>query len=160
LIDDPGSSNQDVTRFVPYVAGRPFRFHLTGIDVTGRTVEWSMPLWFIDRGRNTVTDLRSVIDVHEHVTFVDGSRTRIQVGEAPPARQGVAVAPEGPDTEPDATTVEADAIVFSARAPDALAGETQDEPRFVPVVESATVVIPSVSRLTGTTEPATVSYAG
>jgi hypothetical protein len=162
LLDDPPATHQTLETFVAYVAGRPFRFGMSGVDLNGRTIEWAMPLWFVDRTANETTRLHALIDVHEHVAIVADTRatTRIRAGEAPLGRQRVALAAESADSEPDATTAEVDSAVFSARAPAALAAAPPDEPRFAPVLASARVVLPAVARVTGRTEPVEVSYAG
>ena len=44
----PDLGPDDARAFYPYVQGSPFPFHLEGLDWTGRSIEWTQALAFID----------------------------------------------------------------------------------------------------------------
>lgn len=127
-IDDPGN----VDSFWVNVGGNPFQFHVTARDLAGQDINFLAPLIFVSLSQ---TDLTSVMTTYT----ADADTRRCAAGG-----QKVAYA----DPAAGDTLLKTSAFYFTAQ----LTGESAPytEAPFIPVLDSASVTIPSLSEILGT----------
>ncbi|KGN37588.1 hypothetical protein [Knoellia subterranea] len=132
--------------FIPTIDDVPFAFHVLATDREDNIVEYAGPLLFVERGLNvSAASLKNVRDFYAGLSL--GERRH------PLGGQRVAfAASKAPDGLALDTTLATDGLEFDAAIQ--LDGRTQDDPRFVPVLGQADVVVPAMNALAGAATPA------
>ncbi|WP_404386509.1 hypothetical protein LL946_08025 [Knoellia locipacati] len=131
--------------FVPHVDGVPYAFHVLATDREDNLVEYAGPLMFVERGLNASKASLDLIEqaywelpVHQRRHPLRGQRVAFASSKAP----------DGSILD---TTLATEALEFDAAV--MVAGRTQDEPRFVPVLRQSDVVVPAMNALAGASTP-------
>ncbi|MCP2030986.1 hypothetical protein L1277_001077 [Okibacterium sp. HSC-33S16] len=135
--------------FVPRVAtgasgptaGEAFRFRMRASDVDNHLIEFEGPLVFIEETRldPSVLDQSLLTAAAENISY-------------PMRGQRIAFAKPN---EPDDTTLATNSLVFVAEKDP----QKPREPNYIlPVLKSATAVVPAMSAFTGQTAPVVLSY--
>jgi hypothetical protein len=141
--------------FFPYVDGAPFLFKVLATDREANIVEYSGPLMFVERDHNLQTNsaqaLRGVIQSYWNAA--DNERRHPLGGQR--VAYAPSVAPGGAALD---TTLNTDALYWDALVLPAAPTIPQDDPRFVPILRTAEVVVPAMSALAGANSPIEVSY--
>jgi hypothetical protein len=163
ILDDPlktpaGQGAQSaLPPFWPYVSGKPFCFKVEAVDVEEQTIDLAVPLIFVGQ-EVTDNNSRSALD------GVDSSyRTKTWPGvttllaTVPVGGQRIAYADAD---KPDDTTFATRFLTFAAERP--VQAQYQQlpkrQPRYLPVVASAELDIPSLQKIAHTTTPAQLRY--
>ena len=124
-----------------------FPFKIVATDVENNVLEFEAPLVFVERDHNVVDGkLEAVRDTYNAHALVDR--------EFDLKGQKVAYADS---VKPDDTMLSTSSLTFNVAIPIGIGG-SQDEPRFVPVLDEAQVVVPAMSALTGDAAPQRVKY--
>lgn len=120
------------------VGGSPFPFHVTGIDLSGKEINFLAPLIFMDEGETAPTTITS--------TYKGSGDLRL----CPVSGQKLAYA----DPAAGDTTLKTDGLYFDSQL-------LQNAPPFptvpfIPTLDVAAVTVPAVERILGTTTPVKV----
>ncbi len=133
--------------FMPRVGAANFPFKIVATDVENNVLEFEAPLVFVERDHNVVDGkLEAARDTYNAHALVDR--------EFDLKGQKVAYADS---VKPDDTMLSTSSLTFNVAIPIGIGG-SQDEPRFVPVLDEAQVVVPAMSALTGDAAPQRVKY--
>src|SRR5262249_25166563 len=158
LYPPPGDPfNKGGLVFVPYVGGAPFPFKILTVDLEGNIAEFSGPLLFMERDHNVRDDPQNGIGLKSVLEHYNKGGT----SQNPVPRkfdwhgQRVAYA-DG--QAPDDTVLATQSVAFKVVRPPHLANISQDEPRFLPLLDEARAVVPAMSALTGAATPTRLSY--
>jgi len=125
------------------VGGSPFPFHVTGIDLSGKEINFLAPLIFMDEGEGSPTTIQS--------TYKNSGNQRLCVVSG----QKMAYA----DLAAGDTTLKTDGLFFDTE----LLQKAPPYPvvPFMPTLDQAAVTVPALERILGTTTPITVQlYSG
>ena len=132
---------------MPRVGDANFPFKIVATDVENNVLEFEAPLVFVERDHNVVDGkLEAARDTYNAHALVDR--------EFDLKGQKVAYADS---VKPDDTMLSTSSLTFNVAIPIGIGG-SQDEPRFVPVLDEAQVVVPAMSALTGDAAPQRVKY--
>jgi hypothetical protein len=164
LLDPPTDSSVDtgepMKAFWPYVAKKPFCFGVVGTDMDGRPIDLSMPLIFV--GQDLMDEQYAASPIHSTVAEAYRSDTWPSPGTGllatvPLGGQLVAYADSA---SPDDTSFATKAITFDVEVPhEALYDKLpRRSARFVPVVRTAQIDVPSLQKIAQTTAAAGVLY--
>jgi hypothetical protein len=141
-LDNPGSGvqSQGESAFWPYVASKPFQFHMVGEDWEGRSIDFTSPVIFMKQGVAVNPVLNGITTDYGKVT--DERRLR------PMSGQKIAFADS---TVPGDTTYETDSVTWGVElsTSDWSALVTAGGAPFYPLFDSAAVNIKAVERMTG-----------
>ena len=133
--------------FMPRVGDANFPFKIVATDVENNVLEFEAPLVFVERDHNVVDGkLEAARNTYNTHALVDR--------EFDLKGQKVAYADS---VKPDDTMLSTSSLTFNVAIPIGISG-SQDEPRFVPVLDEAQVVVPAMSALTGDAAPQRVKY--
>ncbi|QWF84014.1 hypothetical protein [Amycolatopsis sp. CA-230715] len=160
-LDDPNAGppglpgNQKL--FFPHVGGQRFEFKAVGVDRDGRAVEFRTPLLFVSKTLNTPADLPAIVKAYNPNP---GALAVEDPGHRAAAVAGQALA-FAESKKPDDTRLDVSRLLWAAAVPDDLGSivDGKDPALFLPKIDQATGVIPSVGQLTGEAEQVVVSYA-
>jgi hypothetical protein len=141
-LDNPGSGvqSQGESAFWPYVASKPFQFHMVGEDWEGRSIDFTTPVIFMKQGVAVNPVLNGITTDYGKV--IDERRQR------PMSGQKIAFADS---TVPGDTTYETDSVTWGVElaTTDWGALVTAGGAPFYPLFDSAAVNLKSVERMTG-----------
>jgi hypothetical protein len=162
LLDPPEKSDiKDKLQgaFWPYVGNEPFRFHVVATDTDGHPVEMAMPLIFIGQEEGDLDWEPSIIpdDVATAYATATWPGSSQLLATVPTDGQPVAFAEsDGPDD----TTFAAQSLTFGAEIPGAATYDEMNvrQPRYVPVIRSARIDVPSLQAIARTTQSASVVF--
>ena len=133
--------------FQPRVGDANFPFKIVATDVENNVLEFEAPLVFVERDHNIVDGkLEAARNTYNTHALVDR--------EFDLKGQKVAYADS---VKPDDTMLSTSSLTFNVAIPIGI-NVSQDEPRFVPVLDEAQVVVPAMSALTGDAAPQRVKY--
>ncbi|SFJ50386.1 hypothetical protein SAMN04515648_4346 [Phyllobacterium sp. CL33Tsu] len=166
----PGSIVGNQTMFWPCVGGQPFKFQMSATDIDGRTVQFELPMIFIDFSlASPVKDgsapvLKPNFDLAE--TNADKARgawndpSHSGWKTAPLKRQRVALAPsvKAGDTSVEAESITFDGFVEKQNLKLRAYSENLSKPIFYPMVQQAGVRIAALAQLTGSSASNTVKW--
>jgi len=127
----------------------PFLFKIHAVDVEGNEVEFSAPLVFAERDHNDPTG--GILDAA--ITAYNTSNLVTRTFDLNGARVAYA---EGAKT--DDTAVATRSMTWHVATAGKLQNRSQDDPRFVPILDEAQAVIPAMSALAGAEKPTRVKY--
>ncbi len=164
-LDQPTSPQSAIdgfgqTLFWPCVGGSPFKFEVAATDIDGRSVQFELPMIFMD---NTLASPRNLqgdklvadFDLAEtnaqtaHEAWTDPSRAGRRVAELKQQRIALAPSVKAGDTSVEAVSVSFDG--FSEKKNFKLRSYSNNlsRPIFYPKVERADIRIAALSQLTG-----------
>jgi hypothetical protein len=150
-LDPPGDSDVEShgeAAFWPTVSSNLFKFHIIAEDIEGRVSEFLIPAIYIDESiTKDSTILGAVIDSYKKKEN-ETRRTADLSG------QKVTFADSETDKSSNNTVLEAQNLIFSGYSQ---VGSPAKAPYF-PIMESASVKIPSVQSITGTNLPIMIQY--
>jgi hypothetical protein len=148
-LDEPINFGSSGELFVPRVGHADFPFKILTIDLEGNMAEFSGPLVFMERDYNIPgADLDNALNIYNSNNAVDR--------EFELHGQRVAFAES---KSCDDTILATSSVTFRAVACPNPTGVSQDEPRFLPIIDQAKVVVPAMSALAGAATPISVNYA-
>ncbi len=141
-LDNPGAGvqSQGESAFWPYVASKPFQFHMVGEDWEGRQIDFTSPVIFMKQGVAVSSVLNGITTDYGKVA--DERRQRSMAG------QKIAYADS---TVPGDTTYETDAVTWGVElsTSDWTTLVNAGGAPFYPLFDTATVNLKSVERMTG-----------
>ena len=146
-LDDPDQLAGGGMLFMPRVSNANFPFKIVATDIEHHILEFEAPLVFMERDHNDLGSLDGALSIYNTNNKVD--RTFDLGG------QKVAYAAS---SAPDDTTLSTASLTFAVVTSAAISSVPQDEPRFLPVLESAQAVVPAVSAMTGNASAKTVTF--
>jgi hypothetical protein len=136
--------------FWPTVNSNPFKFHIIAEDLEGRVSEFLIPSIYVDEAiTKNIPILDTVIDNYK--SSDETSRTADLSG------QKVTFADSESDKSSSNTVLETKNLIFSGYRQVPGIGSSANAPYF-PIMESASVKIPSVQSITGTNLPIMIQY--
>lgn len=138
-----GGGTQDSNSFWINVGGAAFPFHLTAVDLAGRSIDFTTPLIFMDEGEQDPAAIQAAYKNSGdlRLALVNGQK----LAYAPPAAGD--------------TTLKTNGIYFDTQ----LLQTTPPYPvvPFVPFLDQAAVTVPSLEQILGTSAPVLVQlYTG
>ncbi|TME08158.1 MAG: hypothetical protein E6I65_12850, partial [Chloroflexi bacterium] len=144
----PGDTPPDApTLFVPYVGNVAFPFKILAVDRENNAVEYRGPLAWMERTRAAdVGTLKAALDDYNALT----ADRRMPLNG-----QRLAFADSA---TPDDTALSTDGLTFNATILDKPTLVIQDEPRFLPTLFKADVVVPAMSALAGAAQVVSLDY--
>jgi hypothetical protein len=165
LLDPPANKGRDIDGqqqicFWPYVGDKPYLFHVVGTDTDDRPVDLSMPMIFVGQNLTDATYGKSIIPttVLERYEEDPWPNSPQLLSTVPLTGQPLAFAAS---LDPDDTTFAVQSLTFGAKVP--LEGDynglNRRQPRYFPIVRSASIDLPTLQAVAQTTEPAGVVFA-
>ena len=137
--------------FFPTVAGSTFGFRILAADRIGNVAEYAAPLLFMTQGTNENPNLlnKAIKAYYDLAT----AQVQHRLGG-----QRVGYAPDTWEGQPLDTTLATQQLRWDAASDGFLQGPPSDRPHFAPMLRRASVVVPSISALAGSSDPVDVRY--
>ncbi len=166
----PSTISGSQTMFWPFVGGQPFKFQMAATDIDGRTVQFELPMIFIDYSlaspvlNGNAEVLKPNFDLAEanakmaQTAWNDPSHSGWKI--APLRRQRVALATSAKagDTSVEADTITFNGFVEAHNIKLRNYSENLSKPLFYPKVDEAEVRIAALAQLTGSPKSNTIVW--
>ncbi|MCG6875268.1 MAG: hypothetical protein LJE97_09275 [Betaproteobacteria bacterium] len=168
-LDPPNESPSEVnglgqTMFWPHVNGQPFRFQCAATDVDGRTVQFELPMIFLDNTLVNPGPLSSApnyatAEGHAQTAKTDWlARAGLRVAQLKQQRVALAQSVKAGDTTVQVQEMSFDAEVESGNAKLRTYSAELSRPIFYPKVDEARVSIAALAQLTGSAKTNKVKW--
>ncbi|MDF3939406.1 hypothetical protein [Achromobacter denitrificans] len=155
--------------FWPCVAGAPFKFACSATDIDGRSVQFDLPMIFMDGGYASPREQRGLWLAPSYgaaETFAVKTQTAWRKPERSDRRiallkqQRVTLAPsrKAGDTAAQVDSIEFDAVVEPGNAQLRAYSDSLNGPLFYPGIRRASIRIAALSKLTGSDKTSTLSW--
>jgi hypothetical protein len=143
FIPEPNPTNPSQTQNSPSfwvdVGGQHFPFHVTGVDLAGKSIDFLAPLIFMDIGETNPDAIAAFYRAAGDARMC--SVSGIKLAYADPAAGD--------------TTLKTNGLFFDTEMPPNLSPPYTEVP-FIPILDTARVTVPSVEQIIGSSTPITV----